>query len=163
MISLIIFIVSLLLIGSGISDVLDGYSSMGSIKLIFGVVLFIAFVILMVKHDKKSNKHDSEKINAENLMKNEDFENVKTETKVIKNSFTTTKTYVNGKEVSNDSEEMDEEIENILNNVNETIANAFGKTTKKEQTFIECEYCGTENNENAKFCSSCGASLKRKK
>ena len=163
MISLIIFFVSLLLIGSGVSDVFDGYSSTGSIKLIFGVILFITFVILMVKHDKKSNKQGSEKINTENLMKNEDFENVKTETKVIKNSFTTTKTYVNGKEVSNDSEEMDEEIENILNNVNETIANAFGKTTKKEQTFVECEYCGASNESNKRKCSSCGANLKHKK
>ncbi len=56
-----------------------------------------------------------------------------------------------------DEEDFDEE----LDESEEETSNETSKLENKQANI--CEYCGTENKDNAKFCSACGANLKNKK
>ena len=58
-----------------------------------------------------------------------------------------------------DDEDIEEEFEDDEELVEDE--NTQDKTENVKQNV--CEYCGTENKENAKVCSACGANLKHKK
>ena len=90
--------------------------------------------------------------------KKQGYENFSNVDHNITTSFTA-KTYINGKEVENSSDEIDE----IMEDVKEAL-NAFNITqNEQKEELVVCGYCGTENAINKRKCSSCGASLKTKK
>ena len=177
----------------GVVKLFDG-DMLGEILLTLGIVLLVVFVVINVYMGKRlktmSNKNvktvseNFKNINIEGNNVNDlsdvnefkkkffqnmnlgDFEKVSTNTQSFQKTYTTSKTFVNGKEVSNNSDDNlnSEQIEDILKTVNNVMASSFGNIVKSEEkSFIDCEYCGSTNEPSEKKCSSCGANLKRKK
>lgn len=65
-------------------------------------------------------------------------------------------------EFEDDEDEMEEEFEDVEEDLEEIEESEEGTDNEVQEVVNKniCEYCGTENKDNAKFCSSCGAKLK---